>query len=419
VHAANADGQGAPERERPWVFGLLIAPYGVLLQGIVQGGVLGYLLSLQGVGSGRQSHLIALLSLPSSLYFLWSPITDFFVRRRTWLLGAAALAAVLILLAFAQPKLSSSGALALMFLSACCGQLIVCSAGGIMGALHSEAARRRASGLYQAGAMGFGALSAWALIYLSSRVSRDALGLIAACLIAAPALAVFAAPRQQEISDSTFHVALRRVGSEFKATFLRWDALPYIVCLAFPIGTGAAVGLLPGIARQYGVNGDQVAWINGLLGGVLIAAGSGVMSLVRTRMSAPVLWVLLGLVNCGCLAVLWIGPLRPTTYYTGALLYLFTVGCCYAMFTAVVLEFLGNSGKSGSTRYSIINSLGNIPVLYMLQVDGWGGEHWGGPGLAGAEAVVGGIGALVLLAVLLVSRPARTRIDGELALGLE
>lgn len=67
---------------------------------------------------------------------------------------------------------------------------------------------------------------------------------------------------------------------------------------------------------------------------------------------------------------LWLGPMRQTTHYAGALLYLFTVGCCYSMFTAVVLEFLGDSGKSGSTRYSIINSRGDIPVLYMLQVDG-------------------------------------------------
>ena len=410
MRVAGADRQGGPGRERAWIFGLLIAPYGVLLQGVVQGGVLGYLLSQQGVGSGVQSHLIALLSLPSSLYFLWSPITDFFVRRRTWLLGAAALAAVLILLAFTQPQLSSRGALALMFLSVCCGQLVVSSAGGMMGALRSEGVRRRAGSLYQAGAMGFGALSAWVLIYLSSRASRDVLGLIAASLIAIPALTVFAAPRQEEISDGTFYATMRRVGSEFKATFLRWDALPYIACMTFPVGTGAALGLLPGIAHEYGVNGDHVAWINGLLGGVLIAVGSGVMSLVRTRMRVPVLWAVVGLVSCACLAILWIGPLRPATYYTGALLYLFTVGSCYAMFTAVVLEFLGNSGRSGSTRYSIINSLGNIPVLYMLQVDGWGGEHWGGRGLAGAEAVVGGIGALVLLAFLFVSRPARTRI---------
>lgn len=111
--------------------------------------------------------------------------------------------------------------------------------------------------------------------------------------------------------------------------------------------------------------------------------------------------------------------MRQTTHYAGALLYLFTVGCCFSMFTAVVLEFLGDSGKSGSTRYSIINSLGNIPVLYMLQVDGWGGEHWSGRGLDGAEAVVGAIGALVLLTWLLLRRPARASAVSEPAIALE
>ncbi len=176
--------------ERGWIFGLLIAPYGVLLQGIVQGGVLGYLLSRQGAGSVTQAHLIGLLSLPTSLYFLWSPITDFFVRRRTWLVVSALIAAFLMWLNFEQPRLSSTGAVTLAFLAACCSQLIVSSAGGMMGALHSERTRRVASSLLQAGAMGFGALSAWVLIYLSARSSRNSLALTAAALIAVPALAV-------------------------------------------------------------------------------------------------------------------------------------------------------------------------------------------------------------------------------------
>ncbi len=408
-----------PESERGWIFGLLIAPYGVLLQGIVQGGVLGYLLSREGAGSAMQAHIIGLLSLPTSLYFLWSPITDFFVRRRTWLLGSALMAALLIGLSFEQPRLSSNGAIALAFLAACIGQLIVSSAGGMLGVLQSERTRRIASSLFQAGAMGFGALSAWMLIYLSARVSRDSLALLAAALIAVPAFVVFGAPRQALISGDTFRATMRRISGEFKRTFFRPDALPYIACMTFPMGSGAAIGLLPGVAREYGVNGDQVAWINGLLGGLLIAAGAAAMSLIRRRIRAPVLYMIVAIVNCLCLSVLWLGPMRPATYGVGALLYLFTVGCCYAMFTAVVLEFLGDSGKSGSTRYSIINSLGNIPVLYMLQVDGWGGEYWGGRGLAGAEALVGGIGALALLTWLLIRKPSRESFADEHAIVLE
>ena len=104
------------------------------------------------------------------------------------------------------------------------------------------------------------------------------------------------------------------------------------------------------------------------------------------------------------LAVLWLGPLRPSTYYLGVTLYLFTIGTCYSMFTAVLLEFLGHSGKSGSGRYSIINGMGNVPVIYMYALDGWGGNKWGPRGLAATEAVVGGVGALILLAYFMTPK---------------
>jgi len=411
--------RSASTGERAWIFGLLVGPSAVVSNGVVQGGVIGYLLSVQGVGSGTQAHLIGLLALPTSLYFLWSPITDFFVRRRTWLIGGGMLAAALMWLGFRQQELSSSGAVALMLASACCSQLVVSSCGGIMGALGAERTRRMAAAFYQAGSMGLGALSAWVLVYLSSRVSRDALGLVAAALIGAPALAAFAAPRQDEVRVGGFAHTMREVCSEFRATFFRWDALPYIICMIFPMASGSAVALLPGVARQYAVDGDHVAWINGLLGGVLLAAGSSVMALIRIPMKVPVLYMIVALVNCACLGILWLGPMRPATYYAGVLLYLFTVGCCYAMFTAVVLEFLGDSGKSGCARYSIINALGNIPVLYMLQVDGWGGDHWGGAGIAGAEAVIGAIGAVSLLVFFLIRAPAPTRIVRNQALAAQ
>jgi hypothetical protein len=72
---------------------------------------------------------------------------------------------------------------------------------------------------------------------------------------------------------------------------------------------------------------------------------------------------------------------------------------------------MGHSGKSGSGRYSIINSLGNVPVLYMLQVDGWGADRWGARGLSGIEAVVGGAGAVVLLVYFLSRKPAASSIQ--------
>jgi MFS transporter, PAT family, beta-lactamase induction signal transducer AmpG len=107
---------------------------------------------------------------------------------------------------------------------------------------------------------------------------------------------------------------------------------------------------------------------------------------------------------------LWLGPLSPSTYFIGSTLYLFTIGTCYALFTAVVLEFLGQSGKSGCGRYSIINSLGNVPVVYMTALDGRGGKVWGARGLAATDAVVGAIGAAILLAYFLTRKRTEVTI---------
>ncbi len=396
---------GTAEKARPWLYAFLIAPSAVMMNGVVQGGALAYLLSQQGIGSGGQSRIIQILALPTSLYFLWSPITDFFVRRRTWLLWGGLLAAVLMAAGFHQRNLSSDVAMGLMLMSACFSQLVVSSCGGMLGAMRVERSRRLGSSFYQAGSMGFGALAAWALVKLSySGVGQDVLGLTAAAMIGVPALFGLVAPKQEVISAGTFAGTMQRIWAECKATFWRWEALPYTGCMVFPMASGAAISLLPGVAQQYGVNGNSVAWMNGALGGLLMAAGSASASLLPTRVRASVMYMVVALVNCGTLCVLWLGPLRPSTYFVGTILYLFSIGTCYAMFTAVLLEFLGHSGKSGSGRYSIINSLGNVPVLYMLRLDGWGGDKWGGRGLVGVEAVVGAAGAAILLTYFLTHR---------------
>jgi PAT family beta-lactamase induction signal transducer AmpG len=299
----------------------------------------------------------------------------------------------------------------LILLSACCAQLVVSSCGGIMGTLHSERARRTSSSFYQAGGLGFGALAAMVLIPISDTGRRDVLGLAAAAMIALPTLLAFLAPKQETVGGGSVSDTLRRMKREFVETFWRWDAVPYTLIMLFPIASGAGIGLITGVAKNYGVNGAHVAWMNGLGGAVLMGAGSLATALIPARSRAPVVYLTIGLVNAATLGVLWLGPMHPATYYLGVTLYLFTVGAGYAYFTAVVLEFLGNSGKSGSGRYSIINSLGNVPVLYMIRLDGWGGDMWGPRGVSATECVLGAMGAAVLLGYFLVWGKGRRAAD--------
>jgi len=389
--------------ERPWLFAFLISADAVISLGLINGG-LSYILRLQGVDPSRSASIIALLSLPHAIYFFWGPITDFWMRRRTWLILAAVSAAATFAVAFLQPHLDSPKAVGLMFAGACLGVIVPAACGGMMGSLKSEVNRRRAGSFYQIGSLAVGAIAVFAFVSLSSHVSVPALGLLLAAMIVAPSLFAFAAPRQEMIRESGAAQVIARIGREFKQTFLRWDAIPYTLLVTAPFCSGALIGLLPGLAADYGVTGAQVAWINGLGGALLTAAGASTVSWIPVRIRASVAFPISGLVNAAAAAVLAIGPQRPAVYFTGTVLFLFTIGAGYALFTGVSLEFLGGSGKSGSSRYAIINSLGNLPVVYMSYLDGRAYAHWGPRAMPAAEAVLASFGASLLLAHFIFSR---------------
>jgi MFS transporter, PAT family, beta-lactamase induction signal transducer AmpG len=397
-------------RERPWLFAFLIAPDAVISLGLITG-ALSYLLRNEGIDPGQAGSIVALLAIPHAIYFAWGPITDFLVSRRTWLIAAATAAATLMLAAFHQSRLGSQAGVTLMFIGACVGQFTVAACGGIMGTLRSETNRRRAGSFYQTGSLAFGALAVFALVALAQKVSLRGLGWILAGMIAAPSLSALLAPANQRGAAARESAAQRwrEFKSEFKATFWRVEAIPYTLMMIFPAGSGAMIGLLPGIARDYGVNGAEVAWLNGIGGALLTAAGAMAVSLIPVRVRAPIAYLSVLLVNAATLAVLALGPLHPATYFIGTVLFLFTIGGGYALYTAVALEFMGSSGKSGSSRYAIINSLGNAPVAYMAFVDGRAYAHWGSRGMPGVDAILSALAASLLLAHFAVSTRMRKR----------
>jgi MFS transporter, PAT family, beta-lactamase induction signal transducer AmpG len=398
--------------ERPWLYAFLIAPDAVLSLGLVLGG-LSYLLRDEGVNPARAASIVALLALPHTIYFFWGPVTDFWMRRRTWLLLAAAVSALTLLAAFHQPRLSTTRAIALLFLAACIAMLVAAACGGMMGTLRSEVNRRRAGSFYQTGSLALGALATFLLVFFSGRLSLFALGAIVAALIALPALAALAAPAQSVLSGHSLRETAQRISRELKSTFLRREAIPYTLLITFPMCSGGMLGLLPELARDYGVSGRQVAWINGVAGALLTAVGALAASLIPVRVRAPIAFLVAGLVNAGSLAILALGPQRPAVYFVSTVLFLFTIGACWALFTAVALEFLGSSGKSGSTRYAFINSLGNLPPAYMAWADGRGYALWGPRGMPGTDAVLSAVAAFLLLAYVLVRRRCRTAVPAS------
>ena len=188
------------------------------------------------------------------------------------------------------------------------------------------------------------------------------------------------------------------MGREFKKTFLRLSALPAVLLLVSPLGSGGAIGILSSIAKDYGVSGNQVAWTNGLMGGVLTLAGALAMALMPAHFDIRMAYALTGLANAAVLSVFCFGTPRPWMYILGSGLFLFTVGACWAMYSALVLKVVGAAGRSGCGRYAMGVSLANLPVVYMAALDGWGAKWFGPKGLPGIDLVVSGVASLAFLA---------------------
>ncbi len=384
------EGAGGVKAPPVWLFGLLVLPYAVYANGFVNT-VLAALLRADGMALDRIPNVVAVAVLPTTLYFLWSPLVDFWVRRRTWAAWASIGAGLVLGAVLQLPSLAAGDARALLVLGMAVVMLTSCAIGGLMAAVVPAGLKTRASGYYNAGSLGFGALSGGGLLWLSQHLARREFGLCCGLVVGLPGLlALLIAEPEVTGKGEPFWPVMQRMGTEFRETFFAWRKVPMLLLLCSPLGSGAALGLLSGMAPDYGVSMNGVALMNGVLGGLLSALGALLIGYTKLPGDMRPVYAWAGIANALTLGILLLGHPRPLTYYAASVLFSLTVGACYALFTGLVLQLLGVSGKSGGSRYAIAISLGNAPVAYMTAVDGLGAKWFGVKGLPGIDMVVSG-----------------------------
>src|SRR5207244_11869197 len=190
----NRDSVAANEggvRNPPWLFGILSIPYGVFNGILVV--LIPFLLRKHGISPDRIANVIAISSIPTFWYFLWSPVVDTGLLRRTWVMIAAALAGMCGAIAIAERSLTLPQ-LTILLLAGNIVALLLSSACGAILTTLNPAKRGRASGWYQAGSLGGGALGAGAAIWLADKVPLSMLAIAAGSMVFLPALAAFLIP---------------------------------------------------------------------------------------------------------------------------------------------------------------------------------------------------------------------------------
>jgi PAT family beta-lactamase induction signal transducer AmpG len=356
-----------------------------------------YLLRQQGAPVDRIAEIVALASIPNVWYFLYSPVVDMGLRRRTWILLAASSAGLFSALAILLIPRSLAGVTVMLFAASALGSLIS-SANGALLTFLQPSVRGRASGWYQAGNLGGGAVGGGLAIWLADRVSLPLLALGSIGLIVLPGLAAFLieerpAPRRALLP--LFGDLFRDLGE------VLWSRRTWLGLVFFlsPVSSAAVGNLISGLGPDYHAPASEVMWISGIAGGLLSALGSFFGGYVCDHMNRMTAYALAGGLSAVFAVYLALAPPSPWTYGLGYSGYAIAAGFGYAVFTALVLEVLGRRRHAAGTAYSLFVSTGNVPILYMTWLDGVAYKHGAVKALMGVDAFANGAGALVLLVI--------------------
>ena len=386
---------GSGRVNAPWLFGLLTIPYG-FSSGVLTL-LMPYLLRRQGVPVDRIAGVVALAALPAAWSFVCSPLVDLGLQRKTWLLGANTLIAALAGIAVLEVHGSLAFLTALLFLGSTLAGIVGTAIGALMTELRADL-RGQASGWYQTGNLGAGAIGSGLAIWLVDHLSLPLLAAAVAAIVFVPmlsALLIHEEPRP--------HLALGPLLShmfhDVRDLLRSPRTLVGLVFFLSPVGSAAVMNLISGVGPDYRASDAEVAWVTGVGGGLLCALGSLIGGFVSSRMNRMVAYALAGGLAAVC--GLWLGfaSHTPWTYGAGYSGYAVASGFAYAVFTALVLDVIGKRKHAAATAYSVLLASGNLSISYMTWIDGAGYHRWGAKGLMGVDALANGGGAMVLLLV--------------------
>ena len=383
----------------PWVWAVLYFPLGLAIG--FPSVALGYLGSRSGLAVSAIAGIVGMTFLAGGWKFLWAPVADYTLSRKTWYLIAISLAATGVVAMTVIPISHDTAPLlsGLTLATTVAATFIAFATEGLMAHNTPLAMRGRAAGWFQSGNQfgqtAGGGIALWLIKHMASPWTA---GLILAAiflLCAIPLIGLEEPPRPPDTASvgDRARDAIRELLSILRA---RAGRIALILAI-LPIGTGAAMFLFSAIAQEFNASADVVSSVLGLGGGVAIVAGCFAGGRLADRVPKPTAYAVscgLGLVACVVIAM---SPRTSTGYAVSTLFYTFTLGMVTASFTGLVLAIIGET--AAATKINLFFALNTLFSLLMLRAVGWAHDAWSTSGMLYTEALAG-VAALVIFVVL-------------------
>jgi MFS family permease len=386
-------------RTHPSVFLFLIVPFGAM--GGYLSVAIGYHLTQAGVGVEEVAALVAASYIPQTWKFLWAPLADTTLSRKTWYLLAGLVSALGIFVTGAVPADAASLPLlyAAVLISNVASTFLAMATESLMVYNTAPALQGRAGGWFQAGNLGGNGLGGGAGLWLAQTLPDPwmAAAVIAvACALCCAALWFVPEPPPIPRTGNYGGQLIAVFKDLWQVVRARAGILALLICF-LPIGSGAASNLWSAVADDWQASANTVALATGVFSGIVSALGCLFGGYGADRMDRKTAYALYGLLMALSTVAMAVAPRTETMYVVFTLIYAFIQGLTYAGFTAVVLETIGLG--AAATKYNLYASLSNMPIAYMTVIDGWAHTRWSAAGLLNVEAAFGVVGIIVFLAV--------------------
>ena len=383
-------------RPPPWLFAIAAAPYGAF-NGLVAL-ALPFVLRRHGISVDHIARIAAVVQAPTIWYFLWAPVVDVGLKRRTWVILLSTASAICCALAIGVDESSTVSRLTVLLVAASVFSQPVSSAiGGLVAAVMPNDLRGRTGGWSQAGIIAAGVLTGGVIVWLTGVASPRVTSIVAALLIAVPALAVLAIDEPPPPSTAKLRAHLADMFRDVAATLRRRDVRLGLIFFLSPISAGALMNLFSAVAADFHASTTLVIWLVAIVG-VLTPVGALVGGVVCDYYDRWLVYPVAGLLSAVAAGATAFAPLRPATYVLGAAAYALATGFGYAAFMALAFQLTGSASVASGTRFTLFMAASNTPIVYMLRLDGLGHARFGVRGMLAVDALANAAFGLVFLA---------------------
>jgi len=362
---------------------------------------IGYQLTQAGVSVEEVAALIAFSYLPQTWKFLWAPIADTTLSRKTWYLLAGVVSALGIFVTGAVPADERSLPLlyAAVLVSNVAVTFLAMATESLMVYNTAPELHGRAGGWFQAGNLGGNGLGGGAGLWLAQTLPEPWMAgalLAIACMLCGAALWFVPEPPRIARTGHYARTLLAVLNDLWQVARARAGFLALLICF-LPIGSGAASNLWSAVADDWHASANTVALATGVFSGIVSAVGCVFGGYCSDRMDRKTSYALYGLLMAICAIAMALAPRTEPMFVVFTLTYAFIQGLTYAGFTALVLEAIGLG--AAATKFNLYASLSNMPIAYVTLIDGWAHTRWGAAGLLNVEAAIGVAGIIVFVGI--------------------